>query len=463
MTPETPQIAQAIQLIESRIGLSATTLERIGLSLILQQASSGDIESYLRQLQSTDEHSPAWQRLIYALTIGETYFLRDSSHFNILRENILPRLLLQRRQQNDLRLNIWVVGCATGEEAYSIATTLSEHIPDLSAWRINLYATDINQRAIDAAKRAVYREWSFRHTPPAFKQRYFTQVEDGWQLSFNIQKMVTFLRMNVLSGTPTPQADIIFCRHVLMYFSKAYAQKAEANLHHALSPGGWLVMGQAEALRSKRESWILHMFPGTPIYQKAEHMQRIEPISYPTRPEKVNKAPAPETSALYLKAVDAIHHDQADSAEVYLSELLEDAPQHPRAHMLSASILANRQAYPEAMTHIEAALSADGLLADAHYIKALVQLEQQDSDGAVQSFGAAIYCQRQHALASYMLGNIYYQRADKARAERSWKNAQRTLEGRADSDFVCDFSDMTVGRLRSLLEASLAAIEKSPP
>jgi chemotaxis methyl-accepting protein methylase len=151
MTLETPQIAQAIQLIESRIGLSATTLERIGLSLILQQASSGDVENYLRQLQSTDEHSPAWQRLIYALTIGETYFLRDSSHFNILRENILPRMLLQRRQQNDLRLNIWVVGCATGEEAYSIATTLTEHVPDLSAWRINLYATDINQRAIDSA------------------------------------------------------------------------------------------------------------------------------------------------------------------------------------------------------------------------------------------------------------------------------------------------------------------------
>jgi chemotaxis protein methyltransferase CheR len=461
MTLETPQISQAIQLIEARIGLSATTLERIGLSQILQQASSGDLDTYLRQLQNSDEHSPAWQRLIYALTIGETYFLRDSSHFTILRENILPRLLLQRRQAKDLRLNIWVVGCATGEEAYSIAATLAEHIPDLSAWRINLYATDINQRAIDAAKRGVYREWSFRHTPPAFKQRYFTQVEEGWQISLSIKKMVGFLRMNILSGTPTPQADIIFCRHVLMYFSKAYAQKAEANIHQALSPGGWLIMGQAEALRSKREAWILHMFPGTPIYQKADHMQRNEPISYPTRPEKLEKAASPESAALYQRAVDAMHRDQSDLAEFHLSELLEEAPQHARAHSLLASILASRQAFPEALTHIEAALEADGLLADAHYIKALVQLEQGDVDGAVQSFSAAIYCQRQHALASYMLGNIYQQRIDKGKAERNWKNAQRTLEGRSDSEFVSEFSDMTVNRLRALLEKSISALENS--
>jgi chemotaxis protein methyltransferase CheR len=455
MTLESPQLSQAIQLIESRIGLSATTLERIGLSQILQQASSGDVDSYLRQLQGSDEHSPAWQRLIYALTIGETYFLRDTSHFTILRENILPRLLLQRRQAKDLRLTIWVVGCATGEEAYSIATTLAETIPDLSAWRINLYATDINQRAIDAGKRGIYRDWSFRHTPPAFKQRYFTQVEDGWQISLSIQKMVSFLRMNVLSGTPAPQADIIFCRHVLMYFSKPFAQKAESNLYQALSPGGWLIMGQAEALRSKREAWILHMFPGTPIYQKADHMQRNEPISYPTRPENPHKAPSPEAAAQYQKAVESLHRDRADLAEFHLSELLEESPQHPRAHSLLASLLASRQAYPEALTHIEAALSADGLLADAHYIKALVQLEQGDAEGAIQSFSAAIYCQRQHTLASYMLGNIYKQRADKVKAERNWKNAQRTLEGRPDSEFVSEFSDMTVSRLRSLLEKAL--------
>src|SRR5688572_23640502 len=102
MTLDTPQLSQAIQLIESRIGLSATTLERIGLCQIMNQAAGGDFEAYLRQLQTSDEHSPAWQRLIYALTIGETYFLRDTSHFNILRENILPRLLLQRRQAKDL-------------------------------------------------------------------------------------------------------------------------------------------------------------------------------------------------------------------------------------------------------------------------------------------------------------------------------------------------------------------------
>ena len=80
------QITQIIQLIEARIGLSASTLERIGIADLVQQVVTGDVETYLRQLRTGDENSPEWQRLIHALTIGETYFLRDKQHFAILRE-----------------------------------------------------------------------------------------------------------------------------------------------------------------------------------------------------------------------------------------------------------------------------------------------------------------------------------------------------------------------------------------
>jgi chemotaxis protein methyltransferase CheR len=455
------QITQIIQLIESRIGLSANTLERIGIADLVRQVVVGDVEDFLRQLRTGDEDSLAWQRLIHALTIGETYFLRDKRHFAILRENIVPRILLKRRQDNDLRLTIWCVGCATGEEPYSIASILYETVPDIANWNINIMATDVNQRAIEAAKVGIYRDWSFRQTPPMFRQQYFTQVADGWQIAPAIQKMVTFQRKNILSGISVAQADIIFCRHVLMYFSAEHLAQAEAVLHQALSPNGWLILGQAEALRSKRADWLLHMFPGTPIYQKLDprSTQERDAISYPSHPDHIKPQNTPN-SPHYAEAVHAIHDDNANGAEYHLSELLSENPEHAQAHILIASMLANRQAYPEAMTHLEIALETDGLLADAHYIKGLIQLEQGDESGAVQSFSAAIYCQREHILAAFMLGNLYAKRQDLEKARRNWRNALRATENMKSNNFVSDLSDMTVARLHSLLDKNLSEENK---
>jgi chemotaxis protein methyltransferase CheR len=451
------QITQIIQLIEARVGLSANTLERIGIADLVQQVIVGDVESYLRQLRTGDENSPEWQHLIHALTIGETYFLRDKQHFRILRENIVPRILLKRRQDNDLRLTICCVGCATGEEPYSIATLLYETVPDITNWDITIIASDVNKRAIEAAKIGIYREWSFRQTLPIFRQRYFTQVDDEWQIAPRIQAMVTFQRANILDGLAVSQADIIFCRHVLMYFSPEHLAQAEAILHKTLSYGGWLLLGQAEALRSKRDDWLLHMFPGTPIYQKADPSVRhqTEPISYPSRPNR----PKPQThdnSPHYAEAVKAIHDDNANRAEYHLSELLSEYPDHAQAHILIASMLANRQAYPEAMAHLELALEADGLLADAHYVKGLIQLEQDEESGAIQSFSAAIYCQRDHALASFLLGNLYAQQKDLEKARRNWRNTLRGVKDNEPDAYVSDLSDMTVARLHSLLDKDLS-------
>lgn len=451
------QITQIIHLIETRIGLSANTLERIGIADLVQQVLDEDVESYLHELRTGDENSPAWQRLIHALTIGETYFLRDKRHFTILREHIVPRILLKRRQDSDLRLTIWCVGCATGEEAYSIATILYETVPDIASWDIAIVASDVNQRAIETARTGIYREWSFRQTLPAFRQRYFTQVEDGWQIAPRIREMVRFQRGNLLNGMPVPDADIIFCRHVLMYFSSQQIAQAETILHRTLADGGWLLLGQAEALRSKREDWLLHMFPGTPIYQKTDDMaiHQTEPISYPARPDR----PEPQirdNSGHYAEAVKAIHEDNTQSAEYHLSELLSQDPEHPQAHIMIASMLANRQAYPEALAHLSMALETDGLLADAHYVKGLIQLEQGDESGAVQSFSAAIYCERDHILASFLLGTLHAQRNDLEKARRNWRNVLRAIEDTQSNAYVSDISDMTVERLQSLLDKDLS-------
>lgn len=457
MTMQAHQLKQAIQLIESRLGLSAKTLSHIGLGDLLQQISSGSISDYISLLQSSDEHSPVWQRLIHALTIGETYFLRDKAHFRILRETILPRIILERRQANDLRLTIWSMGCSTGEEAYSIATTLYETLPDWNKWRINLLATDINQRAINSAQAGLYRDWSFRHVPDSYRQRYFKKTENAWQLALNIRNRVSFMRMNILNGSPTHQADIIFARHILMYLAPEYIEKAEAVLYESLVPNGWLFLGQAEALHSQREAWQLYMFPGTPIYQKIDPQSAPkEPVAYPIQTSQVAQSISKTTTEKYQQAIEAIQTDKRQHAEEYLSDILNEHPHHAQARIVMAAIFASRQAYPEAQAHLKIALEQDALLADAHYVSALIQSEQGAINNAIQSLNAALYCNQKHILATLLLGQLQRKQGKFEEAQRQWRNALKMLVKRDENAYLSEFSELSMEQVKNLLSQQLS-------
>src|SRR5262245_34107561 len=130
-------IHRASALIEQRTGLSALQF-RTELGSILVALADGSVEAYVSRLERAPESDAAWQLLINALTIGETYFFRDPAHFRLLKSHVLPGLVMKRRQQGHPSLNLWSVGCATGEEPYSLAIALNEFLPDLPAWTLRL-------------------------------------------------------------------------------------------------------------------------------------------------------------------------------------------------------------------------------------------------------------------------------------------------------------------------------------
>lgn len=454
-------LTQLIDLIGERTGLSTRTQRRADVTDLIERLSQGDVADYYTRLKESNISGETWQALIHALTVGETYFLRDKRHFTILRENILPEIVEKRRAQNNRILRVWSVGCATGEEAYSVAIAIREFLPDFPNWEITIVGTDINQRAIDAAKKAVYRPWSFRHTPDNFKLKYFREDEDGAHLNPAIREMVTFRQGNILQGFPHQSCDLVLCRNLLMYLSKEQAQKAEDVLYQALAPGGWLLMGQAEVLKSERSKWIMHIFPGTPIYQKpmginpkAQFRVHIEDKADPT-PVMITD----EVHSSYADAVKAIHADDLTEAEFHLSAILTDQPRNPHAHALLAYIFANRQAYPEAQAHLNAALKDDPLLADAHYIRALIHMEHGETTNAMAALQAVLYSKRNHALAAFTLGNLYARDGEVRRARRAWENAVKALEDRDDEAYVSDISDMKVATMRKMLANSLEASE----
>jgi chemotaxis protein methyltransferase CheR len=457
--PRNPLVLQASALIEQRTGLAATTQFRADLDTILSYLAEGDLERYLRTLQRTSETDTAWQKLMHALTIGETYFLRDKGHFNLLKHQLLPELIQQRRAQNHYHLNIWSAGCASGEEPYSIAITLLELLPDLPRWTISLIGTDINAYALRIAEQGVYRSWAFRHTDDLFQRRYFDPHESGLCIKKHIREMVAFRHANLLATPPLIEADLIFCRNVLIYFENNVVSQVENSLFNVLSSGGWLLLGQAEAVRSQRERWITHIFPGSVIYQKQAHAESPAFNFRHHRQPLPQTAPVPEspdaTPATYAQAVRALQNKQYGEAERYLSEVLAEQPDHAPAHALLANIFANLQALPEAYAQLETALRIDPMLADAHYLRAVLFLEEGRATDAQQSLRAALYCQRDHPLAAFTLGSLYAQAGEKEKANRVWEEVRRVITTLKPDSLISDLSDLTAAAFSALVSTQL--------
>ena len=425
--------SQIVHLIEQRLGINAETIRHADLPIEVLQ----DIAS----LKHKPLTHPNWERIIHALTIGETYFMRDMRQFDILRREILPPVIKQRREAADYHLNIWSAACATGEEAYSVAILIQDMLPDYAQWDVDILATDINRQALQQAQQAMYRDWSFRETDALFKAHYFNTQEQGYELQSHYKNAVRWQQHNLLNLPPMMDVDIIFCRNVMMYFSDAQAEIVEKKLLTALSDGGWLFLGSAEHLTT---SHSLHMpYRDIPIYHhqaQSRHSAKSLPITSETTNED-----------LYAKAVRATHQEQHEESLGYLQQLITSQPNHVDGLVMLAFMLANRGSYDEALDHLQHALDINSLCADAHYVRALVYYEQHDYLAAEKALGAALYSQREHILALFLLGTLHQHFNNTDDALRVWRNLERTLIARDDDAYISDFSDIQVGAMKQLI------------
>ncbi len=175
------------------------------------------------------------------MTIGETYFFRDPVQFEVLRTTVLADVLQKRGAEVPLRF--WSAGCATGEEAYSLAMLLEDCG---LAERAMVLGSDVSSTAIDAAKRGQYGAWSFRHDEAGWRERCFVRTGKRWTIAA-AHRRVTFMVHNLMQPAPASIIaaggfDVILCRNVLLYFDRKTIERASHLLADALAPGGWLLM-----------------------------------------------------------------------------------------------------------------------------------------------------------------------------------------------------------------------------
>jgi chemotaxis protein methyltransferase CheR len=455
-----PALEKIGALIEQRTGIAAHTQLRGALADTLLTLATGDLDAYLKTLEATPVKHDHWQALIDTLTIGETYFLRDKVHFHLLRTQLLPDLLEANAKSRTL--NIWSVGCATGEEAYSLAITLRELIPDLDRWTLTIIGTDINDRSLQTARRGLYRKWAFRHTDLDFQNQYFDATPEGLQIRPEIARLVRFRQMNLFDSVPPFTFDLILCRNVLLYFGMKHMQIAADVLHNALKSAGWLLLSHAEALPNADRRWETNIFPGLPLYRKPAQTPPRRSTGYTER-TLTQEIPAvqiepPGHANIYENAVSHLQREAYTEAEQLIYHLLRQEPGHAAAHTLLACVFANRGDLNRAQAEIDAALYIDPLLADAHYLRAMLHLEANSTDDARQALRAALYCQRNHPLASFTLGNIAAQRGNIVRARGYWQNAHNAIKHLQPGSPVSDISPMTTGQLSNLVKENLSAL-----
>ena len=188
------------------------------------------------------------QRCIDAMATHESYFFRDATPFDQLRDVILPRLIERRTAARSLRL--WSAACSSGQEPYSLAMLLLEEARRMPGWRIEIIANDMSAPILERARRGLYSDFEIARGLSPERQSRWMRPENGlWSVAPEVRALVDFRPHNLMDGTAgMGQFDLIFCRNVLIYFEPAQKKWALNRIGDSLTPDGCLVMGSAETV-----------------------------------------------------------------------------------------------------------------------------------------------------------------------------------------------------------------------
>jgi two-component system CheB/CheR fusion protein len=231
-------------------GYKFTTLER-RVRRRMHQLNLGSYKEYLDYIRG--DHNET-DKLLDTVLINVTRFFRDVQAWDALAQEVLPALFKNKPPGSSLR--IWCAGCATGEEPYSVAILLCELLKEkVKDYEIKIYATDIDEGALNIARRGEYTAESLRGMPPEIKTRYFTG-EPTFRVTGGVRRMVIFGRSNLLSDAPISHVDLLLCRNVLIYFDATAQTDILKRLQYALNDGGFLFLGKSESQLKRNIEFI---------------------------------------------------------------------------------------------------------------------------------------------------------------------------------------------------------------
>jgi two-component system, chemotaxis family, CheB/CheR fusion protein len=247
-SPERDIFLEILRLLSDTTGVDvvhykhSTLRRRVERRMVLRRL--GTLEEYLQCLR---DDAAERKRLFEEILILVSGFFRDPQAFDVLKTSVLPRLMAYRPAKTPFR--VWVPGCATGEEAYSIAICLLEYLADHQpAVPLKVFATDISERAIEIARAGVYSEGIATELSAHRLDRFFLKTDRGYEVIKAVRDLCIFARHDVTKDPPLSQLDLVTCRNVLIYLGTLLQDRVLPILHYALNPGGILMLGSSETV-----------------------------------------------------------------------------------------------------------------------------------------------------------------------------------------------------------------------
>jgi len=238
--------------IDFRPYKTSTILRRIGRRMaVTHNRTMRDYAEYLKS------YPIEVGELVKAFLINVTQFFRDAEAFAYLRREVLPKLIARARERDKV-LRFWTAGCATGEEPYSLAMILTDILgAELPEWSVKIFATDLDEAAINFARRGLYSENLLKGLPAEYRDRFFERVDHGYRISKTLRQMVIFGLQDLSRSAPFPRIDLVLCRNVLIYFTPELQDYVLNQFAFSLSLGGYLFLGKAETVRPTQSFYEL--------------------------------------------------------------------------------------------------------------------------------------------------------------------------------------------------------------
>ena len=409
--------------------------------------------------------------LVDELTVGETYFFREPAQFEVVRRQILPELV--RFQTPGAGVKIWSAGCASGEEAYSLAILLEqEGLAECS----HILATDISRGALARARAAVYGKWSFRGEQHDLAARYFRRKGNRFALGGRHRRRITFSYLNLASdaypaaASGTQGLNLILCRNVLIYFDVKTVRAVARRLLDCLADGGWLVTGPSDP----------------PLWEFAPYETVITAAGVFYRrgaPVRPYAAPVPAVSASHSAApvVPWARKDESPESQPRIAadpltearraftagghdrtaDLTRGLESDPSACVLHVRALANLGGAAGAERAAAEATAAHPLFPEIHYLHAVLLIGLDRYEEAAAAIRRVIYLDRTLAVAHLALGSILQRCGEVEAARRAYRNALDLCASRPPGEILPLSEGESATRLAAAARSRMALLESN--
>jgi chemotaxis protein methyltransferase CheR len=470
-----------VHLIRERLGIVIHSHQKNDLEKVIEAACKKfnmTSQEYYKLLSETPDNSPFIEHLAIGITIGETYFFRDSNQIKLLQEVVLPELIKRKRKEENHLLRIWSAGSSSGEEIYTIAMLLCDMLPDINAWNLKLLGTDINTNALKKALSGVYSEWSMRSTSERYKQRYFTIHNQQYAIAKNIRDMVSFQYLNLNNDTfpsilnDTNAQDLIICRNVLIYFDRERGIHLMKKISASLVPGGYLILGASDPVYTTDTHLTFNYKQGALFTRATEKELLANTLIAPStiKPSAKSEKTIKKTEKLHpsklsiIKSKTVSPEQQKNSISNLLNEsrwqeTLDTIASYQQniitsAFLLSAEAiaLANLGKLNEAAGFCYKSLKLDSTNIDTHFTLAMILIELNQTKEAEIELRKTLFLNHQFVMGHFQLGLLLIKNKQQEYGLKCLRNALSIVKANDPDQLVIGFNKIAYGHLAEILE-----------